>query len=393
MTSTAQKTDTSRQPLDLLGGISAREFLREYWQKKPLLIRGAFAGFREPLGQKAVLALAQNEAAESRLITFANGGWQLQHGPLAPRDYRAARGALWTVLVQDTQHFSMEAHQLLARFAFIPQARIDDLMVSYAVPGAGVGPHVDSYDVFLIQGTGSRRWQLSGQRDLRLKPDMPLKLLARFKPEQEFVLESGDMLYLPPDYAHNGIAETECTTWSVGFRAPTQQELANGLLDHLRDELALHGQYRDPDLAPAIHPALIDARMLARVGKLLSPVQHATRQPDILRRFLGRFLTEPKPHVYFEGPARPLAPAAFRTAYARRGVVLDLKTRFLYDGQAFFMNGDDFEVTAADATLLRQLADARRISPAEGIKGRPGKSAPAALYDAYCSGFLHLGSS
>ena len=234
--------------LEHLGGLTANQFLRRHWQKKPLLVRGAFPNFCDPLTKKEVLTLAKRDEAESRMIVRAGKQWQLHHGPFSRAkcgNFAWHRDDAWTVLVQDTQHFSWEAHALLANFRFIPHARVDDLMVSYAVPGAGVGPHFDSYDVFLLQGAGQRRWRISAQTDLSLRKDMPLKILARFKPEQEFLLETGDMLYLPPGYAHDGIAESECLTWSIGFRAPTAQDLAVAFLDSLRDEInkSLEAEY------------------------------------------------------------------------------------------------------------------------------------------------------
>ncbi|MEP7157499.1 MAG: cupin domain-containing protein, partial [Betaproteobacteria bacterium] len=237
MKKTTQENIANNTALAQLGGMSAAKFLRDCWQKKPLLIRNAFPQFVEPLTKKEVFELAQRDEAESRIVSQSGKQWQLLQGPFTKRDFTAQKNNLWTVLIQDTQHFSQEAHDVLTRFNFIPHARVDDLMVSYAVPGAGVGAHFDSYDVFLLQGTGKRRWQISSQKDLRLKADVPLKILARFKPEQEYVLECGDMLYLPPGYAHHGVAETECLTWSVGFRAPSQQEMSAALLDHVRDAI------------------------------------------------------------------------------------------------------------------------------------------------------------
>ena len=174
----AQKTGNADRPLAHLGGLSAAQFLRGYWQKKPLLIRNAFVDFADPLTKREVLELARQEDTESRLIAHSNAGWTLRQGPLARRDFNAMKHARWTVLVHDTQHFSSAAHDLLAHFNFIPHARVDDLMVSYAVPGAGVGPHLDSYDVFLLQGSGNRRWQISAQKDQRMKQGVPLKILA-----------------------------------------------------------------------------------------------------------------------------------------------------------------------------------------------------------------------
>ena len=389
MKKTAQKTGNADRPLALLGGLSARNFLRGHWQKKPLLIRNAFPAFAGPLTKREVLELARREDAESRLIAHSGKGWTLQHGPFSRRDFNAMKHARWTVLVQDTQHFSSEAHDVLAHFKFIPHARVDDLMVSFAVPGAGVGPHFDSYDVFLLQGSGRRRWQISTQRDLRLKPGIPLKILARFKAEQEFVLESGDMLYLPPGFAHNGIAETECLTWSIGFRAPSQQDLSAALLDYLRDEIVLDGQYRDPDLSPVRRPGEIDAAMRKRVATLLTKIQEATRSAAHQQRCLGRYLTDPKPHIFFDPPAPMMSNGAFRRAAIRRGVVLDLKTRFLYADELFFMNGSEFPVGAVDAESFRHLADMRGLS-ADVVAAGPGKTFYAALYRAYADGFLHV---
>ena len=389
MKKTAQKIGDSVQPLAHLGGLSARHFLRGYWQKKPLLIRNAFVDFAEPLTQHEVLELAQRQDAESRLIVRSGEEWRLQNGPLSRRAINSLKHATWTVLIQDAQHFSNEAHELLAHFNFIPHARIDDLMVSYAVPGGGVGPHFDSYDVFLIQGSGKRRWQISAQKDLRLKQGVPLKILAHFKAEQEFVLEPGDMLYLPPGFAHNGIAETECVTWSIGFRAPSQQELGTALLDYLRDEISLDGQYRDPDLSATRHPGQIDVAMRRRVAKMLREIQVATRSELHQRRCLGCYLTDPKPHIFFDPPAPMLGIAAFSHAAIGRGIVLDLKTRFLYADDLFFMNGSEFAVKAIDAEKFRRLSDYRKLSAHEVAAGL-GKTFRTAMYQAYGHGFLRI---
>ena len=388
MKKTVSKNAAESQPLTHLGDLSAKQFLREYWQKKPLLIRNAFPQFVDPLTKREVFELAQRDDAESRLITHTTAGWQLRHGPFNKREFTALKDARWTVLIQDTQHFSHEAHEVLAKFNFIPHARVDDLMVSYAVPGAGVGAHFDSYDVFLLQGSGKRRWQISAQKDLRLKEGVPLKILARFRAEQEFVLETGDMLYLPPGYAHHGVSETECLTWSIGFRSPSQQELSTALLDYLRDEIKLDGQYCDPDLAFASHPGEIDVGMRRRIGKMLEDVQKAARNEQHVQRFLGSYLTEPKSHVYFDTPEPMLGGPAFRRMISRNGIRLDLKTRFLYVENLFFMNGSPFAAGANNNSAFRQLADTRVLS-AELIAAKRSAEFHAALYRAYADGFLH----
>ena len=216
----------------LLGGISPRNFLRDYWQKKPLLVRGALPGFQGLLTCNDLIDLACRDDAQSRLITQKNGKWQLRHGPFTPRSFFAsADKKQWTLLVQDVNHFLPAARELLLKFNFIPHSRLDDLMVSYAPDGGGVGPHFDSYDVFLLQGMGRRYWQISAQRDKSLVVDAPIKILREFRPEQEWVLEPGDMLYLPPGYAHNGVAEEQLhdlfdwlsCTWLPGTRHPVSR--------------------------------------------------------------------------------------------------------------------------------------------------------------------------
>lgn len=366
------------------GPMSTARFLRDYWQKRPLLVRGAFPAFADPLGIREVLALAQSPDAESRVVRRAGARWSLEHGPFSRAELARRPRRDWTVLVQDTNHFSDRAAALFARFAFIPHARIDDLMVSYAVPGGTVGPHVDSYDVFLVQGQGRRRWQVSRQQDLAFVPGLDLRILARFEPEEEWVLEPGDMLYLPPDVAHYGVAETECLTWSVGFRAPSDAELAAGFLDYLGERLDLEGRHADPGLRPSRGAGRIPADMVAHVARTLDRIRWRPR--DALA-FAGRFLSEPKAHVYFTPPARPLAPARFRAAASRRGLVLDRRARLLYAGGMFFLNGEAVEAPRACAAWLRKLADSRTLI---AMAGAPS-SFWELVHEWHARGFVHLG--
>ena len=390
MDPTSRKTisrNSLRQPLALLGGITADVFLRDYWQKKPLLIRNAIANFVAPLSKNEVLTLARRDDAESRLITRDIDEWRFEHGPFSVDDFRQPKNILWTVLIQDVQHFSHQAHELLSNFGFIPQARIDDLMVSYAIPGAGVGAHFDSYDVFLLQGMGRRRWQISSQNDLRLKPGLPLKILSHFKPAEEFVLETGDMLYLPPHVAHDGIAETECLTWSIGLRGPTKQELSVAFLDYLRDAIQLSGQYADPELKSIQHPAQIDSAMSRRFALLLREIQTASRDAATIRRFTGCYLTEPKSHIVFDAPNTPLTAGAFRARAMRYGLALDLKSRVLYDDEHIFVNGEARIRMRGMGTVICELADRRLLSASRLSKLKSG-SVLAFLYNCYCDGAL-----
>ena len=333
--------------------------MRRHWQRRPLLVRGAFSAFEDPLSPAEVLALAGDEAARSRLVRRRGARWTLEHGPFSRARLKQLPRRGWTVLVQDTNHFSPRAERLLAEFDFIPHARVDDLMVSYAVPGGGVGPHVDSYDVFLLQGRGRRRWQISRQRDTAFVPGLDLRILARFEPQEEWVLEPGDMLYLPPHVSHHGIAETECLTWSVGFRAPSDAELAGGFLEYLQDGVAAEGQYADPGERPARHAGEIPPRLLEHVARTARSIRWGAAE---LRDFAGRILSEPRAHVFFDPPARPLPPARFAAAAARRGLVLDLRSRLLFSGSMFYMNGEPARASAAAARVLRRLADERRLA-------------------------------
>ena len=383
-------TGTAAQvPLELLGGISASAFLRDYWQKKPLLIRNAIKAFVGPLSKSEVFTLSRRDDAESRLATNVADRWQLMHGPFSAKDFRFPPGVLWTVLIQDVQHFTYEAHELLAKFNFIPQARIDDLMVSYATAGAGVGPHFDTYDVFLLQGSGSRRWQISQQRDLRLKPDLPLKILSHFKPTQEFVLQTGDMLYLPPGVAHNGIAESECLTWSVGFRAPSQQDFSLAFLDYVRDSTSLMGLYTDPGVAPSQSCAEIDVAMQQRFSGLLNGVQAAVNDPAIVRKFVGCYLTEPKMHVVFDAPEIAVSIKQFERLLQKHGIELDLKARMLYDDEHIFVNGEATADIGGSRRLLRELANRRMLSAAKCAELKTG-AVMKWLYQCYCDGALTI---
>jgi 50S ribosomal protein L16 3-hydroxylase len=271
---------------------------------------------------------------------------------------------------------------LLRRFSFIPYARLDDLLVSYAAPGGGVGPHFDSYDVFLLQGEGRRRWRLSRQRDLSLKPDLPLKILARFRSRREHVLDSGDMLYLPPGIAHDGVAIDACSTYSIGFRAPSAQELGTAFLDWLSDRLALDGRYRDPDLSPARAPARIGPELHAYAIRALAELRWDDRA---VVRFLGTYLTEPKPSVAFERPRRAFGFRAFIAGAMRRGVRLDSRTQLLYDAHSLFINGDALDRPAEAWATIRRLANTREL-PAGGTAA----GAANLLYRWYRDGFLHL---
>ena len=339
------------------GAITQAQFMSRHWQQRPLLVRQAFAGFKPLLGVEQLFELACHEDVESRLIRHDGlfNDWSVTHGPFTRRQIPSPKKPHWTVLVQGVDLHNDAVSQLMRAFRFIGEARLDDLMISYASHGGGVGPHLDNYDVFLLQAQGVREWRIGPVKRPQWQAGAPLKLLHQFKPQEVIQLHPGDMLYLPPGYGHDGVAVgPDCMTYSIGFRAPTQGELAHHVLQrHLEtddtDELA-HGQrYTDAGIRPTstpgrIPPALQDFGLQA-VTALLS-------QPQALRLALGEVLTEPKPRVWFT--ARPRVKLG--------ACQLDRQSRMLWDNTHVFLNGEAWKVKGEDARLLRQLADERQLS-------------------------------
>lgn len=363
--------------LQRLGPLGVARFLREHWQRKPLMVRGALPGLAPPANRRRLFQLAARDDVESRLVWREGRRWRLRHGPFP-------RGALppptqprWTLLVQGLDLVDEAAHALLARFRFVPDARLDDVMASYATDGGGVGPHVDNYDVFLLQVQGRRRWRISRQRGLPLRPGAPLKLLAGFRATQEWILEPGDLLYLPPGWAHDGVAEGgECMTASIGYRAPAAGELARELLARIGEDAAeVDRLYADPAQPATAHPGALPP---ALVDFARAALTRALREPYALERALGEWLTEPKPRVWFE---------AGGAGSAARGVRLDPKSRMLYDRRHVFINGESFVAGGRDATLIRRLADRRALGAAE--RARLGPAARAAIDEWLASGWVH----
>jgi 50S ribosomal protein L16 3-hydroxylase len=369
-----------KQPLPLLGGLTADQFLAEYWQKKPLLVRNALPGFTGLLSRDEMLDLSCRDDVESRFVS-QTGGWTIGHGPFSRAALRR-KAKPWTVLVQGLNMLLPAADEMMRRFSFIPYARLDDLMVSYATDGGGVGPHFDSYDVFLLQGHGRRRWRIGNQIDQTLIEGLPIRILKDFRPVHDWVLEPGDLLYLPPEWAHDGVAVGECMTYSVGFRAVPAQDLAEQFLMFLQDRVSLHDRYRDPDLERQKHPARIGAPMIDQVADMLGRIRW---NRDTVRDFLGAYLTEPKSHVFFDRPEKPLGEKRFAAALEKRGVRLDARSQFLFAEDSFYMNGESVVVARHERSIFRQLADERLLAPQAF-----SADAQALIYDWYRCGFVHL---
>jgi len=389
------------QPIQLLGGITASEFLQHYWHKKPLLIKNAIPGFKGLLSPDELAGLACEDEVQSRIVEEIKGKWHASHGPFDESDFsnlpeKPDPKHRWTLLVQSVNHHLPEAADLLSQFNFIPHARLDDLMVSYAPDGGGVGPHFDSYDVFLLQGQGKRLWRISEQTDLSLVEGAPLRILKNFDTAQEWLVEAGDLLYLPPHLAHWGIAvsdgNTDCMTYSIGFRAPKVQELATEFLGFMQDKLnknvnALPGIYQDADLTLQEHPAEISSSMISKVADILKTIQWSDQH---VADFLGSYLSEPKPDVFFN-PNKKISLRKFHENLLQHGICLDLKSQMLFTAQYFYLNGEAIAATGPSASLLSVLADHRKLTSADiALTGNIEPAIIEQLHVWYLAGYLYF---
>ncbi len=381
----------------ILGGRAPARFLRDHWQKRPLLIRQALPGFAGIVDREQFLALAERDDATSRLVIEhprrrGRGHWERHDGPFGGLDASMLPATHWTLLVHGLESLVPGGWELLRHFDFIPTARIDDLMVSYAADAGSVGPHDDRYDVFLLQGPGRRRWQVSTRGDRSVDPDAAIKVLARFEPEEEWLLEPGDMLYLPPGVAHHGVADGPCFTYSIGFLAPSHVELVQSFLMYLAPALGPSvdpdALYQDPGLAPARDPLELSDAMVAQVAAVLT--RNIRWDRALAAEFLGCFLTRPKPHAQFAAPARPLAHDAFaRRLRARRGrLALALPTRGLVRGQRIFLNGEVHDAKPTTLRLFKQLVG-ERILPLP-LPAAPDHASLELLHAWYVAGYLTL---
>jgi 50S ribosomal protein L16 3-hydroxylase len=364
-------------PTALLGGLSPTEFVRRHWQRRPLLVRQAMPGVQPPLSRQRLLALSRRDDVPSRLVirdpsvaADSVAAWRLQHGPFTSRDLPPITQPGWTLLVQELDLHVPAARALLDRFRFLPDARLDDLMASYATDGGGVGPHSDSYDVFLLQVAGRRRWRVGRVRDTALVEGVPLKLLARFEPQQEYLLEPGDMLYVPPRWGHDGIAEGECITCSIGYRAPARIGLGIDLLHRIAEaatEAATEAAevpqadvlYRDAGTAATDTPGAIPPGLQAFAADAMARL---LADPHALARALGERLSEPPPNIAFDRAGALPAGGALH---------LDRRTRMVYDRLHVYINGEALRASGRDAKLMRELADRRRLHARSVAKASP----------------------
>jgi 50S ribosomal protein L16 3-hydroxylase len=345
------------QSTPLLGGLAPSRFMRRHWHKKPLLVRQAVETL-PPLTRAELFALAARDDVESRVVVREGRHWSLRQGPLRRRALPPLSQPRWTLLVQGLDLHVDAAHALLSRFRFVPDARLDDLMVSYASDGGSVGPHIDSYDVFLLQVTGWRRWRYGRCARPLWRDDVPVKMLKRFEPAESHLLEPGDMLYLPPGWAHEGTAVGgDCMTASIGFRAPTRGELARVLFERLADngDDGPSPRYRDAGQPATAQPGAVPRALEAFA---LQALQRALAEPGAVARALGEWLTEPKPQVWFDGRDDVVLSNS-------DGIALDRRSRMVYDARQVFINGESFRAGGSDARLMQRLADQRALAPDE----------------------------
>lgn len=386
------------EPWALFGGISPQQFMKQYWHKKPLLVRGAIPAFsitalnnevlESPISYGEIVQFATKEAVESRLIQ--SKPWRFDHGPFQKKSVPELNQPNWTLLLQGMEAHHRAATKVLSWFRFIPDARLDDLMVSIAGIGGGVGPHFDSYDVFLIQMSGRRQWRISEQKDLSLNPKLPLKILQKFECEHEWVLEPGDMLYLPPHIAHDGIAlDAGCQTWSVGFRSPSYKELLQEglwrLAESLEDMPELDRKFADPKQTASARAEQLPEELIRQLKIQLDSLK--LNRIDTLLPGITAYLSEPKQHAIFNAPKNPLSPNSFLKKWIKLALVPNPKTRILSLGQEVFCNGDNMTKNQPMAvnSAWRKLSKNKRL-PAQELKSIDKTS----LYEAYLAGWLEF---
>tara|TARA_R110002049_G_scaffold252264_2_gene427425 strand:- start:152604 stop:153764 length:1161 start_codon:yes stop_codon:yes gene_type:complete len=356
----------------VLAGMPLNTFLSQYWQKKPLLIRHALPQIEAPVNADVLAGLACEEDVESRLIIHRNDSWELQHGPFNDKLFSTLPETDWTLLVQAVDHFIPKAAELLELFNFIPRWRIDDLMMSYASDGGGVGPHYDNYDVFLLQTRGQRQWEIGGSYDdsSPTRKNLPVKILEEFHPTECWVLNPGDILYLPPGVGHNGTALGDgCLTCSVGFRAPSHNEILREFTDYLGDRLTESLRYQDPDLAAQTNTGEISIHTIKKLQQILSEY---TNDPDVISDWFGRYITTPKYQrvndSQFHQSEHSYSLAELKAHLAlSRCLIRNESSRFAFKVQAehneLFVDGMSIDTLADSDPLVEVLCNNIKICP------------------------------
>ncbi len=353
------------------------------------MARQALPHFVSPIEPERLFAMAASDEVDSRLVSAFDGQWAMQRGPIARLPARRKPG--WSLLVNGVDRHDDVMSALLQRFRFVPDARLDDLMVSFATDGGGVGPHVDSYDVFLLQARGKRRWRISPPGDERLVSGAPLKLLAQFEPTESWLLEPGDMLYVPPGWGHEGVADGECMTFSIGFRAPSRHEFLTAFLSAASDSpTGSDPRFSDRGRIAAQRPGELPADLVGQLQTWARTWQPTAAEID---RFIGCYLTEPSPSVWFDGPERTLSESAFKRTSTATGLRLDRCTRMAWRGTRLFINGESIDAPPGTRRWLRRLADERSLSPVDAGAALEHAALADLLRDWHEAGWLLIGKA
>ena len=371
----------------ILGKTSINDFLKNYWQKKPLLIKNAIANFESPITESDLFTIAQNEEAVSRLIEYKQDIWQVKYGPFKKSDLPKKTNIPWTILVQNINHYLPFAESFLNLFKFIPYARLDDLMISYATKKGSVGPHFDSYDVFLFQAQGAREWKISDQKKFTLDKQSSIKIITNFKSKNSWVLKPGDMLYLPPNIGHWGISQSDdCLTYSIGFRAPATFEIQSKFLDFIQDHLIANENeiYKDPNLAPQKNPAEISSNMTKAMRNIVDRLRW---DKSSINHFIGQLLSEPIESSIFE-TRKPLSLKAFEKRIVNKTLKLNSKTRMLFIKNNFYVNGEFLKIDKKYTLFLKQLANDREISFESTLNKSDLNALGIVLLPLYVAGFV-----
>ncbi len=371
----------------ILGKISNDVFLKKYWQKKPLLIRDAIKNFKSPITEKDLFRIAQNENAISRLIEFKRGIWQVKYGPFKKLDRPKKINTPWTILVQNINHHLPFAESFLNLFKFIPYARLDDLMVSFATKKGSVGPHFDSYDVFLFQAKGEREWKISEQKKFSLDKKSAIKIITNFKTKNTWALKPGDLLYLPPNVGHWGISQSDdCLTYSIGFRAPGTFEIQSKFLDFIQDNLITNKNdlYKDPNLNLQKNPAEINSNMIKKIQQIVNRLRW---NANSINNFIGQLLTEPIEGAVFE-TSKSMTLEIFIKDLVKKPLKLNPKTRMLFIKNNFYINGEQIETDKKSIMYLKQLANDREVSIKYTLNKKDLNALGIVLRPLYLSGFI-----
>ena len=347
--------------------MTIEEFLRDYWQKKPLYIPAALNNFTDPLQPEELAGLACEEEIAARIIQDnGNNDWQVRHNPFTEEDFTRLPASHWTVLVQDLNKHIRELDLLLDAFSFLPSWRIDDVMASYAAPHGGVGPHTDQYDVFLLQGMGTRRWQISEEKENQaLIEGIDLRILKQFKAEQEFLLQPGDMLYLPPGVQHYGVSDKPCMTYSIGFRAPTQLELLGDYIDQLtlKQNTTNDIRYRDPTLTKQNNGEITSDAM----NQIVNLIKDIPQDEVEIKHWFGKFITSTHQTLTSIPVESDIDPDVIKR-HIQQGKALyrNPTSRFAYiednDNTRIYIDSASVALSGATAGIAKYICDHRQFN-------------------------------